>query len=124
MKSQRSDRTGVSREELPQNTPVDFTGVANIQHLIDTWRKRLCRQAHAETRAYAEDFKEALRETEPEISDVLVPNCVYRGGCPEITPCGFWKYMCRELEKDDVEHSDIKYRYAVYNADFYEKRGG
>ena len=27
-------------------------------------------------RAYAEDFKAALHEVQPEISDVLVPNCI------------------------------------------------
>lgn len=51
-------------------------------------RKRLCRQSSPETRQYAEDFKATLHEIEPEIADVLVCNCVYRGGCPEMHPCG------------------------------------
>ena len=59
--SQRSDRTGIPRDKLPQDVPVDFTGEANAQSLIDTMRKRLCRRASPETRAYAEDFKRALR---------------------------------------------------------------
>ena len=82
--TQRSDRTGTPRDKLPQDAPVNFTGEMNAQAAIDTMRKRLCHQASAETRAYAEDFKEALRETEPELSDALVPNCVYRCGCPEM----------------------------------------
>ena len=40
--TQRSDRTGVERDKKPQDAPVDFTGDANCQHLIDTMRKRLC----------------------------------------------------------------------------------
>ena len=39
-KSQRSDRTGIPRDKLPQDAPVDFTGDANVQALIDTMRKR------------------------------------------------------------------------------------
>ena len=41
IKSQRSDRTGIPRDKLPQDAPVDFTGEANVQSLIDTMRKRL-----------------------------------------------------------------------------------
>lgn len=88
--TQRSDRTGTPRDKLPQDAPVNFTGEANPQHTIDTWRKRLCYQAAPETRSYAEDFKEAMHEVEPEWSDVLVPNCVYRCGCRRCRPaaCG------------------------------------
>ena len=60
VKSQRSDRTGTDRDKLPQDAPVDFTGEANVQSLIDTMRKRLCFQASPETRAYAEDLKCAI----------------------------------------------------------------
>jgi hypothetical protein len=82
VKTQRTDRTGVNRDKLPQDALVSFTGDANAQHLIDAWRKRLCQMASRETRMYAEDFKKTLHDYEPEISDVLVPNCVYRCGCP------------------------------------------
>lgn len=34
IKSQRSDRTGIPRDKLPQDAPVDFTGDANVQALI------------------------------------------------------------------------------------------
>lgn len=44
--SQRNDRQKrYDREKAPQDAPVDFIGDANIQHTIDTWRKRLCRMA-------------------------------------------------------------------------------
>ena len=36
IKSQRSDRTGIPRDKLPQDAPVDFTGEANVQSLIVT----------------------------------------------------------------------------------------
>lgn len=116
VRTQRSDRTGVPREKLPQDEPQTFTGEANTQALIDTMRKRLCFKASPETRAYAEDFKEALREREPEISDVLVPNCVYRGFCPEMTPCGFWDAFSKDLTKEDI--IDWRARYGRYNERF------
>ena len=67
---------------------------------------------------YAEDFKRALREVEPELSDVLVPNCVYRCGCPEMDCCGEWQRMCRETNQS-IDAGSIKYRYRCYNDLFY-----
>lgn len=102
VKTQRTDRTGIGRDKLPQDAPVDFTGEANAQALIDTMRKRLCHQASTETREYAEDFKATLRAIEPELSDVLVPQCVYRGLCPEMNPCGFWEKFSEGLTKEEA----------------------
>lgn len=119
--TQRSDRTGTPRDKLPQDAPVNFTGEANPQHTIDTWRKRLCYQAAPETRSYAEDFKEAMHEVEPEWSDVLVPNCVYRCGCPEMQTCGLWERMGRETG-GCIASQHIDERYDVYNRYFYAHR--
>lgn len=119
--TQRTDRTGVDRDNLPQNAPVDFTGEANCQHLIDTMRKRLCYQASAETRKYAEDLKKAIKEVQPELSNALVPNCVYRAGCPEMNCCGYYESLCK---KDFLVRSpDIKKRYDAYNEIFYSEGG-
>lgn len=119
--SQRNDRQKeYDRTKAPQDVPVDFIGDANVQNLIDTWRKRLCRQASAETRAYAEDFKEALWEKEPEIASVLVPNCVYRGFCPEMNPCGWWNVFAASLTRDEL--LDGQQRYAKYNEWFDAQR--
>ena len=121
VRSQRSDRTGVDRDKLPQDAPVDFTGEANAQALIDTMRKRLCYQASPETRAYAEDLKAKLRDVQPELSDVLVPNCVYRCGCPEMQSCGLWDSMVKQTEGAVSSHR-IHERYEAYNRYFYEHR--
>ena len=123
VRSQRSDRTGVDRDKLPQDAPVDFTGEANAQALIDTMRKRLCYQASPETRAYAEDLKAKLRDVQPELSDVLVPNCVYRCGCPEMQSCGLWDIMVKQTEGEVSSHR-INERYEAYNRYFYESRKG
>ena len=122
--TQRTDRTGIPRDKLPQDEPQTFVGEANVQHLIDTYRKRLCRTAAPDTRKYAKDFKRALREKQPQISDVLVPNCVYRCGCPELHPCSFWKdfkLWCWNNHGVEVELMDIQSRYDMFNEYFHGK---
>ena len=119
VRTQRTDRTGVDRDELPQAAPVSFTGDANTQALIDTMRKRLCRQASIDTRHFAEDLKMAIHDIEPEIGDVMVPNCVYRCGCPELTPCGYWRKLVSETN-GEILTADIQGRYDLYNAIFME----
>lgn len=116
--TQRNDRQAqYDRRKAPQDAPVDFIGDPNAQHLIDTMRKRLCYMAAPETREYAEDFKRSLRKVEPELSDVLVPNCVYRCGCPECGGCGAFYAM---ISKDfDIGNINIQKRYDAYNRLFY-----
>lgn len=80
--TQRTDRTGVNRDEQPQSAPVIFKGDANVQAYIDTSRKRLCFMASNETRQQWEDLKVELHPIESEISEIGVPNCIYRCGCP------------------------------------------
>ncbi len=133
VKSQRDDRTGIPRDDLPQAALVDFFGEANPQHTIDTWRKRLCFQASSQTRRYAEDFKEALRDPQPEWSDTLVPNCVYRGGCPEMTRCplaqmnkdglSFWELLAKKTG-GAILTADLHERYRLYNEVFWAGRTG
>lgn len=118
--TQRSDKTGAPRNKLPQDAPVNFTGDANAQQLIDTWRKRLCYKASPETRKYAEDFKITLHDIEPEIADVLCPNCVYRCFCPEMESCGWWENYIKDIDLRDV--IDGERRYSKYNEYFYSSK--
>lgn len=120
IKTQRSDRTGLAREKLPQDAPVNFSGEANVQQLIDTARKRLCMMASRETRKYMEDLKAELHEYEPEISDVLVPNCVYRGGCPECGECRLYETLSAMYP--EIRSSNIQERYDAYNQVFHMGR--
>lgn len=112
--TQRTDRTGVPRDKLPQDTPQDFTGEANTQHLIDTQRKRLCYQASPETREQAEDLKTTVtEEVDQHIGWSMVPNCIYRGGCPEPNCCGYYYELLKE--DPDIGSSNIHKRYDAYN---------
>lgn len=94
--TQRSDRTGVDRHTLPQDALVNMDGYANAQNLIDTARKRLCYQASKDTRRAVEELKIAIGNSgQDELESVLVPNCVYRGGCPEFKSCGKWEHLLK-----------------------------
>ena len=118
--TQRNDRTGVDRDKSPQDTPVNYDGKGNAQALINVARSRLCNSAHPETRAYMEDLKESIHEFEPELSDVMQRNCIYRGGCPEFNPCPYWKNFCEKHKGENL--LDIQTRYDLANKDFYESR--
>ena len=89
--TQRSDRTGVSRNDLPQGSFVIHEAEANAQAIINISRKRLCTCASKETREAWQSFLEELKDSEPELYSVCVPECVYRGFCPEFYSCGFHK---------------------------------
>jgi hypothetical protein len=119
IKTQRTDRTGTDRNKMPQDAPVIMSGDANTQHLIDMARKRLCRMASRETRNYMEDLKRSIHEVQPEIADVLVPNCVYRCGCPEPNGCKWFDHMA--AKRLNIASTDIQQRYDTYNEVFYGK---
>lgn len=93
VKSQRPDRTGSrdNRDDVPQGALVNHQSTANAQAIINISRKRLCHQAQPETREAWQAFLETIREPEPELYGVCVPECVYRGFCPEMNPCGRWE---------------------------------
>lgn len=118
--TQRTDRTGVDRNKQPQDTEVNMDVRANAQALINVARFRLCFQASNETRSCMENLKENIHDELAEVADVMVPNCVYRGGCPEFTQCGFWKKFVDSVDnKDDL--LDINKRYEHYNRQFYNR---
>lgn len=83
-------------------------------------RKRLCFKASNETRELAEDLKITLKPIESEVADVLVPNCIYRCGCPEFEECGFWKMFNKLCVREEL--CDIESRYSIYNNYFYRNK--
>ena len=87
--TQRSDRTGEDRTAKTQDAPVAHECFANAQAMMFVSRRRLCGQASAETRAAWRLVVDELAKTEPELASCCVPECVYRGFCPEFKPCGY-----------------------------------
>ncbi len=103
VRTQRTDRTGADRDQIAQSAAVDHECLANAQAIISISRKRLCRQASPETQAAWRAFLDALASREPELASVCVPECVYRGFCPELNGCGY----CRT---DDFRAAVARYR--------------
>jgi hypothetical protein len=101
VKTSRSDRTGIQRDKLPQDNPVDHECIANAQALINISRKRLCNKASPETKEAWELVIASLNDKDSILASVCVPECIYRGFCPEFKSCGYvntLKYL-NELEK-------------------------
>ena len=88
--TRRTDRTGIDRNKLPQDTPVDMTLEINFQAFINISRKRLCTSASKETRELWRMILEEVRKYEPELVELCVPDCEYRGGCHEFFNCGYY----------------------------------
>lgn len=95
--TQRTDRTGVDREQLPQNAPVSHIMTVNAQELMFMARKRLCNQADKTTRFVMQQIVREVEEKCPEFKGLLVPLCEYRNGkCTEFKPCG--KQLVKEIK--------------------------
>ena len=100
--TQRTDRTGINRDNLPQNNYVNHECEADAQALINISRKRLCNCASPETRQAWQLVKDKISEVEPELAKCMVRECVYRNGlCPEMFSCNFNKTEAFEKELKD-----------------------
>lgn len=114
--TQRSDRTGVNRDKSLQDAPVRHECEANAQALIFISRRRLCNQASPETKAAWIEVKEEVAKNDPILSSVMVPECIYRGFCPEFHSCGYadtkeFRHVLSEYRRKEIddarEHSNI-----------------
>lgn len=77
------------RDEQKKSDPVNMRLLVNAQEIINISRVRLCNKAEQTTRILWMDVLRELVKIEPFLANACVPNCLYRGFCPEIKPCGF-----------------------------------
>lgn len=121
--SQRNDRQfNYDRRKAPQDTPVNMMWSMTAEELITISHKRLCYKASKETREVIEQLCNLVISKLPEFSELLIPNCIYRGGCTEYKePCGFWdKFIEYEVE-NNCDYKDLlnpNIRTYLYHADF------
>lgn len=103
--TQRTDRNNelknASRDELPQGLLNDMDMTCNAQAFINISRKRLCKCASKETREAWEMVISYLKEIDPVLASKCVPECLYRGFCPEFDRC--CGYAKSEKFKKDLE---------------------
>lgn len=105
VRTQRSDRTGTNRDELPQGAEVEMELEANAQALINMSRKRLCSQASPETRQVMQEMKKEVSKRDKFLADVMVRECVYRGFCPEMKSCEFDKSKAFQEELSNYRNT-------------------
>lgn len=97
VQTQRTDRTNILRDELPQGQIVSHVMSVNAQELIFMAHKRLCKQASKETREVMQEICRQVIEVAPYMKDVLVPLCSYRGGiCKEM-------FSCKNIKNQDQQ---------------------
>lgn len=82
------DGKQIPREEQKKIDPVNMRLFLNAQEIIAISRVRLCTKAEKETRRIWGEVVSQLKDIEPELAAACVPNCIYRGHCPEIQSCG------------------------------------
>lgn len=88
--------------------------------LITEARRNLCRKAKPKTIEAMERLKEGYYKVNKSLSDRLVPECIYRCGCPDFKNCG---YFAKLIKLDpNCASINISCRYAAYNKIFWTKR--
>lgn len=85
----REDRTGVERTTRKQTDLVDCQFSLNAQAFINISRRRLCSCADPKTKFVWNCIVGKLHEVEPLLAERCVPQCIYRGFCPEPSSCGY-----------------------------------
>ena len=108
--TQRTDRTGVSRDELPQGSLNAMSMTANAQSLINISRVRLCKRASLETRQAWEAVRDEISRIDPEMARAMVPNCIYRGFCPERSKIATQDHCCGYCDTDEYRKALTAYR--------------
>lgn len=86
----RPDITGskVSRHDMRQDELVNLQLSLNAQEIINISKLRLCNKASKETRDIWYKVIDEVARIEPLLASACVPQCVYRGFCPESKTCG------------------------------------
>lgn len=97
----RPDITGkmISRHEQRKDDPTDVQFSINAQAIINVSLRRNCYKAEKNTREIWEAVREKMKQVDPQVASVMVPNCVLRNGfCGEFKPCGYC--FTKEFEKE------------------------
>ena len=126
--SQRGDRRELpcDRDHIYQGAKNDMDMTCNAQAMINISRKRLCSCASNETHKAWKQVIDELEKIDPVLRSKCVPECIYRGFCPEfMNSCGYYK--TEQFKKDLAKYrstkfgKDIKYYCVVLDEDKQQK---
>lgn len=97
VRSQRTDRTGVDRDKLPQDSFVTHDMIVNADEILSISERRLCAKASPETLIVWSKVRDELRNIgEVELYNACRPYCVTHGGCCEPKTCGYYDSMFKK----------------------------
>ena len=92
VESQRNDRQDkYDRNAARQDEPITMRCTVNAMELMHIAHKRLCNLASPETREVVTRMCRQVLGYYPEFRDLLVPDCIYKGGCHEMRGCGLYE---------------------------------
>ena len=74
-------------EIITRDTPVNHLMFLNAQSLINISRKRLCAKADKLVVDIMYKIREKVNDVDPELARNMLPECKYRGFCPEMKSC-------------------------------------
>lgn len=95
----------IDRDALPQGSENDMDVACNAQAFINISRKRLCKgRPSKDTREAWEQVIAYLRTIDPILAEKCVPECLYRGFCPEGKKC------CGYVNTKEYQKALIEYR--------------
>lgn len=107
--TQRTDRNpellGLDRAELKQGLENEMDMVCNAQSFINISRRRLCAKASPESRQAWKAVLAYMKEVDPVLESVCVPECIYRGFCPEEGGCGY--INTKEAQERLIEYRKV-----------------
>lgn len=101
-------KSGLSRNEMKQGEEVNLMLSLNAQELINISKVRLCINASKETRKVWNGVISELADIEPILAKYCVPNCLYKGFCPEIQSCG--KINSSEYKRWREDYESLSYK--------------
>lgn len=99
------DGNQIPRDEQKKTDPVNMRLFLNAQEIINISKVRLCNKAEFETRTIWREVINELRKIEPELANACIPNCYYRGFCPELKSCGLVKSDLFQLKLNNYKNS-------------------
>lgn len=106
--TQRVDRNenlaGMDRDEIPQGLENTMMMSMNAQAIMNISRKRLCNCASKETRESWKSMLSEIEKIDPILVSKCVPECIYRGFCPEFDKC------CGYVNTEKYQEELKKYR--------------
>ena len=112
--TERTDRTGIDREQRSQMNTIPMEMDANIQALINISAKRLCMCADPITIEYWKALLEEIKKYDEDVYWACVPQCIRCGGCVEpFSKCEYYNAIFKDIPLED--QMNIMHRYDIYN---------